>query len=123
MQALIAQGDNIDKNTEQQAQAAIAGPAPANPDAAAMEWMLIPETLTFIICGFFPEVEPAYTDEAKMKLARAIAPVAEKHGWNGPGDSPEITLAMGRFRVLAAGNHGLSPAKGPGRRETERGQA
>ncbi|ADJ63861.1 hypothetical protein Hsero_2362 [Herbaspirillum seropedicae SmR1] len=97
MQALIAQGDNIDAGTAQQAQAAIAGPAPINPDAAALEWMMIPEALAFVICGMFPEVAPAYTEEAKLNLARKIAPVAEKHGWNGPGDSPELMLAVGAF--------------------------
>ena len=97
MQALIAQGDNIDNDTAQQAQAAIAGPAPTNPDAAALEWMMVPEALAFVICGMFPEVAAAYTDEAKLNLARKIAPVAEKHGWNGPGDSPELMLAIGAF--------------------------
>ncbi|AYR24549.1 hypothetical protein RC54_12230 [Herbaspirillum rubrisubalbicans] len=58
---------------------------------------MIPEALAFVICGMFPEVAAAYTDDAKLNLARKIAPVAEKHGWNGPGDSPELMLAIGAF--------------------------
>ncbi|WP_079214976.1 hypothetical protein [Herbaspirillum robiniae] len=97
-QQLIAQGDAIDSNqAASTAEAAGMSLAPVNPDAAAMDWMMIPELLAFAICGIFPETAPHYTDAAKLDLARKIAPVAEKYGWNGPGDSPELMLAVGAF--------------------------
>lgn len=62
--------------------------------AAAAEWFIIPKALAWAITTVFPETKPHYTDEACLELAGAIAPVAEKYGLNGPGDSPELTLLM-----------------------------
>ncbi len=93
-QQLIAQGDTIDTAQEQHAQEAIGGvPAvPPNPDAAAMEWFIVPKALAWLVTTVFPETEAAYTDAKCLEFARAIVPVAEKYGMNGPGDSPEIAL-------------------------------
>jgi len=92
-QMLIAQGDGIDAEQVQHTQDAmgVAQVAP-NPDAAAMEWFIVPKALAWLVATVFPETAPAYTDEKCLELARAIVPVAEKYGMNGPGDSPELTL-------------------------------
>lgn len=104
-QALLMQGASIDQTEQAAADLATTGtidesgklvPATApNPDAAAMEWVVVPEIFAWAITCIFPEVQAAYTPEAKMDLARKIAPVAEKYGWNGPGNMPELTLAIG----------------------------
>ena len=93
-QQLIAQGDTIDTAQAQHAQEAIGGvpAAPPHPDAAAMEWFIVPKSLAWLVTTLFPETASAYTDEKCLELARAIVPVAEKYGMNGPGDSPELTL-------------------------------
>lgn len=67
----------------------------ANPDAAAMEWFIVPKTMAWAITAVFPETAPHYTDEKCMELARAIVPVAEKYGINGIGESPELMLLFG----------------------------
>ena len=96
-QALLMQGAAIDHGEEEAAQIAVTGTAaqPQNPDAAAMEWLIVPEIIAWGITAVFPETIPHYSDEAKMNLARKIAPVAEKYGWSSPGDAPELGLAVG----------------------------
>lgn len=81
------------------------GPMVAVPDdlRKAAEWFLIPKALAWAITTVFPETKEAYTDAACMELAGAIAPVAEKYGLNGPGDSPELTLLMGTAMFCVPG--------------------
>lgn len=104
-QALLMQGTAIDTSEAAFTDAAAAGllddrgrpmaaPVP-DPDAAAMEWVIIPQTLAWGIKLVFPEVAECYTQAAELDLARKIAPVAEKYGWNGPGNAPELALAIG----------------------------
>lgn len=97
-QALMMQGAAIDQGEAAAAELAVTGtvaPAQANPDAAAMEWLIVPEIIAWGITAVFPETLQHYSDEAKLNLARKIAPVAEKYGWNSPGDAPELGLAVG----------------------------
>lgn len=102
---LLAKGAAIDTNEAAFTDAAAAGliddkggivtaPAP-DPDAGAMEWMIVPEIIAWGITAVFPETREHYSDTAKMDLARKIAPVAEKYGWDGPGNAPELALAVG----------------------------
>jgi hypothetical protein len=104
-QMLLAKGTAIDTNEAAFTDAAAAGllddkggivaaPAP-DPDAGAMEWLIVPEIIAWGITAVFPETQENYTAAAKMDLARKIAPVAEKYGWDGPGNAPELALAVG----------------------------
>lgn len=95
IQALINAGDAIDAGAaEAQAEAQqLPGVLPPDPDAAAMEWLLVPEGIAWAITTAFPETAQYYTAEAKMNLARAIVPVADKYGWSGVS-SPEVMLGM-----------------------------
>lgn len=70
-------------------------PSAPDPDAAAMEWLILPQMIAWGFKVAFPEVATHYTAEAEMDLARKIVPVAEKYGWNGPGNAPELALAVG----------------------------
>ncbi len=107
MEALVREGDAIDAGAAAHAEAAAAGNLDdkgqilAPPDPAilaaekAAEWFLVPKTLAWAITTVFPELAPHYTDEKCMELATAIVPVADKYGWSGVGNSPELALAMG----------------------------
>ncbi|MFZ6732241.1 hypothetical protein ACO0LG_09995 [Undibacterium sp. Ji42W] len=93
--AMLAAGENIDAGAAiamEEAQQ-LPGVMPPDPDAAAMEWLIVPTGLAWAITTAFPETAHYYTDEAKMNLARAIVPVADKYGWSGVS-SPEIMLGM-----------------------------
>lgn len=101
---LLMQGAALDQQGAAATEAAVGGvidgqgnivPAQADPNAAAMEWLIIPELMAWAITTALPETKEHYTQESKMELAQKIAPVAEKYGWNGPGDMPELGLAVG----------------------------
>jgi hypothetical protein len=96
--AMMAEAGAIDAGQAQAEDEALNPPAPGaelvTVESAAMEWFIIPKALAWAITTVFPETKPAYTDAACLELAGAIAPVAEKYGLNGPGDSPELTLLM-----------------------------
>lgn len=107
MQALVREAEGIDAGAAAHAEAAangqlddkgqiIAPPDPVDETAAkAAEWFIVPKTLAWAITAIFPELAPHYSDEKCMELATAIVPVADKYGWSGVGNSPELALAMG----------------------------
>jgi hypothetical protein len=101
--ALIREGESIDLGAAAHAEAAATGNlddkgqilAPVDQTAEkAAQWLIIPQTLAWAITAAMPETGPAYTPEKCMELARAFVPVADKYGWEGIGDSPELTLLM-----------------------------
>jgi hypothetical protein len=106
-EALLREASAIDQGAAAHAEAAatgnlddkgqiIAPPPPADLLAEkAAEWYVVPKTLAWAITAVFPELAPHYSDEKCMELAKAIVPVADKYGWAGVGNSPEIALAMG----------------------------
>jgi hypothetical protein len=114
MEALVREAGAIDAGATAYADAAASGqlddkgqivtPDPVAQAAdAAEEWVLIPKTLAWAITAVFPELAPHYTDDKCMELAHAIVPVAEKYGWSGVGNSPELGLVMaGAFFCLPA---------------------
>lgn len=107
MEALVREADAIDAGAAAHAQAAAEGNldakgeimAPPDPAAQAAEkaaeWFIVPKTMAWAITAVFPELAPHYTDDKCMELANAIVPVADKYGWSGVGNSPELALAMG----------------------------
>lgn len=101
MAALLQEGAAIDIGEAAHADAAAAGQLDQrgqiivpDADAGAMEWVFVGEMLGALAGAIFPEVEKYYTDEAALRLARKIAPVAEKYGWQGMESSPEIGLGL-----------------------------
>lgn len=103
MQALINEGAAIDAGAQAHADAAAAGQlddkgnilAPVdNTLERAMEWIIIPKMLAWAITAALPETAPAYTDAKCLELAKAFVPVADKYGWSGLNDSPELSLIM-----------------------------
>jgi hypothetical protein len=114
-QALIAEGAGIDAGAAAHAEAAATGNldtkgniiAAPDPNVELMEkaknWFIIPKTLAWAITAVLPETAPAYTDDRCMELAKAIVPVADKYGWNGLDDSPELMLLMGSAMFCAPG--------------------
>lgn len=94
MEALINQGAAIDSGAQVEQMESAGIVAPPTGDNAAMEWLIVPQMLSFVITTIFPETKENYTLENNMELARAIVPVAEKYGWTGVGESPELMLGV-----------------------------
>jgi hypothetical protein len=98
---LAQKGAAIDAGEAAHADAAAAGlldtrgniVAP-DPDARAMEWLIIPQMAAMVAKAMYPEVASLYTDERCMEVARAFVPVADKYGWSGSQIGPEVALIM-----------------------------
>lgn len=106
MEAMVREGDSLDAGVAAHAEAAATGQlddkgqiiAPPDPvdlaEQRAAEWLIVPQTLAWAITAALPETAASYTPEKCMELARAFVPVADKYGWNGPGESPELSLIL-----------------------------
>lgn len=110
--ALIREGESIDAGQAAHQEAAAEGrlddkgqvlPPVDDSEAKARAWLILPQTLAWAITTAMPETAPAYTPEKCMELARAFVPVADKYGWDGIGDSPELTLAFCSIAFAAPG--------------------
>lgn len=98
---LAQQGAAIDAGEAAHADAAAAGLLDTrgnimavDPDARAMEWLIIPQMAAMVAKAVYPEVAHLYTDERCMEVARAFVPVADKYGWTGSQVGPEVGLIM-----------------------------
>lgn len=137
MESLVREGDAIDAGAAAYAEAAASGnlddngkiiapPDPVDETAAkAAEWFIVPKTLAWAITAAFPELAEHYSDEKCMELAKAIVPVADKYGWSGVGNAPELTLAMGAafFCMPAYGAHRARQAEKAKKAELEHKRA
>lgn len=75
---------------EQQAEQAKA----ATEETQAREWGMLAFTVGAALSMLAPELKQIYTEEACERWGLSVVPVAEKYGWNGPGNVPEIGLAI-----------------------------
>ena len=68
--------------------------AEADAEAQAKAWAVIPMTVGKVLSMFAPELDMIYTPEACKGWGEAMVPVAEKYGWNGPSNLPELGLII-----------------------------
>lgn len=68
--------------------------AEASAEAQAKAWAVIPMTVGKVLSMFAPELQLVYTAEACKEWGEAMVPVAEKYGWNGPSNLPELGLII-----------------------------
>lgn len=66
--------------------------AEAVTEAAA--WAQVPMMLGSMLAMIAPELQMVYTEEACNRWGERMVPVAQKYGWNGPSNLPEIGLAI-----------------------------
>jgi len=58
------------------------------------QWGMIAFTVGSALSMIAPELRAVYTEEACMQWGASVVPVAEKYGWSGPGNMPELGLLM-----------------------------
>lgn len=68
--------------------------AEADAEAQAKAWAVIPMTVGKVLSMFAPELQAVYTPEACKEWGECMVPVAEKYGWNGPSNLPELGLVI-----------------------------
>jgi hypothetical protein len=78
---------------EQQAQAA-AAQAEQLAEDSAREWGVIAYTIGTALAVLAPELRNVYTEEACFAWGRSMVPVAQKYGFDGPGNVPELGLLI-----------------------------
>lgn len=62
-------------------------------EAGAKEWAQIPQMLGSLACMIEPELAKFYTWQACLSWGKSAQRTAEKYGWTGPDNMPELTLA------------------------------
>jgi len=60
----------------------------------AKSWGMIAYTVGGALSMLCPELRQVYSENACLDWGRAVVPVAEKYGWNGPGGVPELGLLI-----------------------------
>lgn len=60
----------------------------------AQAWAQVPMMLGSMLSMFAPELQAIYTEETCNRWGERMVPVAQKYGWNGPSNLPEIGLAI-----------------------------
>lgn len=88
----VAEVDNDSPAAQAEAQAVVAAVDAA--EQQAREWGMIAYTVGGALGMVAPELRQVYSEEACMGWGRAMVPVAEKYGWNGPANVPELGLLI-----------------------------
>ena len=70
---------------EEQAQASAA-------EQGARDWAVIPFTLGGMLSMVAPELRPVYSEERCLAWGTYAHATAQKYGWNGPSNMPELGL-------------------------------
>lgn len=68
--------------------------AEATAEAEAQAWAMIPAAIGSVLSMFAPELQAVYTEDACQRWGERMVPVAEKYGWNGPTNLPEVGLLI-----------------------------
>lgn len=94
LDALTAKAAEFDAKvgpTEEQAEEM---QAEAKAEAEAQAWAMIPAAIGSVLSMFAPELQAVYTEDACQRWGERMVPVAEKYGWNGPTNLPEVGLLI-----------------------------
>lgn len=99
MEALGQLVDEVDANSPeaQQQRAQEEAQAAAQQVQAISEaeaWAAVPSMVGKLACMVAPELQAIYTPDSCAEWGRSMVPVAQKYGWNGPGQLPELNLAI-----------------------------
>lgn len=86
--------DDLTPRTPEQLEAEQKAAAQADPEYQAQAWAALVQSIGGMLSIIAPELRQVYTDDACMQWGRAVVPVAEKYGWNGPSSVPELGLIM-----------------------------
>lgn len=91
---IVSEADALGGPTAEQAEQAAAAEAHDAAEDQAREWGVIAYTIGSALGMLAPELRQVYTESACLTWGRSVVPVAEKYGWNGPANVPEIGLAI-----------------------------
>jgi hypothetical protein len=91
LEGLVTEVD--DENPAAQAEQQAEAQAQADSDRQAKEWGMLLWSFGQALAVWRPRLKAVYDEQACYRWGVAMAPVAEKRGWNGAA-TPEVTLLM-----------------------------
>lgn len=68
--------------------------ADADPINQARAWGVLAFSVGGMLSIIAPELKGVYTEDACLAWGTAVVPVAEKYGWSGPSNVPELGLIL-----------------------------
>jgi len=86
--------DDPQAKAEEQAKAQAQQQAELDADTKAREWGIVAFTVGRALSMLEPQLLKVYTEDACLDWGRSVVPVAEKYGWDGPGNVPELGLLI-----------------------------
>lgn len=87
IEEIDAEGPPTPEQQEQQA-------AVDQAEVQAREWGVIAYTVGSALSMLAPELRQVYTEDSCLAWGRSVVPVAEKYGWSGPSNVPELGLLI-----------------------------
>lgn len=94
MEGLGDLADEIDAEGPPTAEQQQAQAVEAAGEENARQWGAVAFMIGGALSMVAPELRQVYTEEACLNWGRAMNPVAEKYGWNGPSALPELGLVI-----------------------------
>lgn len=85
--------DVIPRTPEEEAAEEAAAKA-ADPDTQARAWGVLAYSIGGMLSVLAPELKGVYTEDACLAWGHSVVPVAEKYGWDGPSNVPELGLLL-----------------------------
>lgn len=91
---MAALDDELTPRTPEERAAEDKAAAEADPEFQAKAWAEMAKSIGGLLSMIEPALEQVYTERACLQWGRAVVPVAEKYGWNGPSSIPELGLLI-----------------------------
>lgn len=86
--------DELTPRTPEQQAAEDKAAEAADPMNQARAWGALAYSVGGMLSIIAPELKSVYTEDACLAWGTAVVPVAEKYGWSGPSNVPELGLLM-----------------------------
>lgn len=86
--------DEVTPRTPEEEAAEEAAAKAADPDTQARAWGVLAYSIGGMLAVLAPELKGVYTEDACLKWGHSVVPVAEKYGWDGPSNVPELGMLL-----------------------------
>lgn len=86
--------DELTPRTPEQREAEEAAAKAADPENQAKAWGVLAFSIGGMLSVLAPELKNVYTEDACLAWGHSVVPVAEKYGWDGPSNVPELGLLL-----------------------------
>ncbi len=86
--------DELTPRTPEEQAAEDKAAAQADPAFQAKAWGALVYSIGGMLSVLAPELKGVYTEDACLAWGHSVVPVADKYGWDGPSNVPELGLIL-----------------------------